>query len=214
MKPATLVIGLAPLVLFTALDRRRPAADAAAIAAMAALAAVVVMARSAVPILPIVQALTLAVISVIAFTSDTATHQFRAGYGCGVASLLLAAFMLITVPFASFAATLACANVPCERWRNPRLVALTQRIPALSGLATLSLGLPHPTSVAGGRFSAALPRTPTAWDPPIVVANLRVPRHGAPLPRHASALQRPRDHRGHRDNPAPVAHENRAGVTW
>jgi hypothetical protein len=81
MKPATLVIGLAPLVLFTALDRRRPAADAAAIAAMAALAAVVVMARSAVPVLPIVQALTLAVISVIAFTSDTATHQFVPAMG-------------------------------------------------------------------------------------------------------------------------------------
>jgi hypothetical protein len=214
MKRATLVIGLAPLVLFTALDRRRPAADAAAIAAMAALAAVVVMARSAVPVLPIVQALTLAVISVIALTSDTATHQFRAGYGCGIASLMRAAFMLITVPFASFAATLACANVPCERWRNSRPVALTQRIPALSGLATLSLGLTHPTSVAGGRFSADLPRMPTAGAPPIVVANLRAPRHGAPLSRHASALERPRDHRGHHDSPAAVVHENRAGVTW
>lgn len=133
MRPVTLVIGFVPLVLFTLLDGRIPVADAAAVGAVAAIVIVVVTCRGGVPVPPIVQAVTLSAISVIAFTSDTATQHFLASYGRGIASLALAAVMLITVPFAPFTATIARVGVPRELWRSPRFIALNRRISAARG---------------------------------------------------------------------------------
>jgi hypothetical protein len=168
MNPVTLVIGFVPLVLFTLLDGRIPVADAAAIGAAAAVVVAAVMARRGVPVLPIVQAITLAIISAIAFAGDAATQSFLTGYGRGIASLVLAAFMLITVPFAPFTAAIARAGVPRELWKSQRFLDLNRRISGAWGVAVLVLGLTHLASAAVGDSLPPFRAFLLAWGLPIV----------------------------------------------
>lgn len=168
MNPVTLVLGFVPLVLFTFLDGRIPVADAASIGAAAAVVVVVVTVRRGVPVLPIVQVITLAAIALIAFTGDDATRSFLGSYGRGIASLVLAAYMLLTASFAPFTASIARAGVSPEVARNPRFIALNRRISAVWGLAVLVLGLAHLATAAIGplpKFQELL----LQWGPAIVV---------------------------------------------
>jgi hypothetical protein len=141
MNPITLVVGFVPLVAFSVLDGRIPVADAAAVGAAAALVIVVVTARRGFPVLPVVQVVTLGALAAIAFAGDPGTRTFLTTYGRGIASLVLAAYMLITVPFAPFTATFARAGVPREVWHSPRFIALNRRISTAWGLAVLVFGL-------------------------------------------------------------------------
>jgi hypothetical protein len=169
MNPVTLVVGFVPLVLFTLLDGRIPVADAAAVAAAAALVVVAMMARRSVPVLPIVQAITLGIISVIAFTGDATTLHFLTGYGRGLASLVLAVFMLLTVPFAPFTATIARAGVPRELWKSARFIDLNRKISAVWGFAVLVLGITHLLSAAVGDSLRPFQTLVLQWGPAIVV---------------------------------------------
>jgi hypothetical protein len=172
MNPVTLLTGFLPLLLFTFLDGRIPVADAAAVATVAALVVVAVTARRGVPVLPIVQAVTLGVLCAIAFTGDAATQSFLGTYGRGIASLVLAAFMLLTAPFAPFTAMFARAGVSRELWHSPRFIALNRRISAAWGVAVLVLGLTHlatATLVSSLRpFQSLL----VQWGPAVVVVIL------------------------------------------
>jgi hypothetical protein len=168
VNPLTLVLGFVPLVLFTFLDGRIPVAEAALIGAIAAIIVVAITARRTVPVLPIVQTITLAIITVIAFTGDHATQVFLGSYGRGIASLVLAAYMLITAPFAPFTATIARVNVPREYWKSPRFIALNRKISAVWGVAILVLGITHLITGAMGplpRFQELL----IQWGPAVVV---------------------------------------------
>jgi hypothetical protein len=173
MNPATLIVGFVPLVLFTLLDGRIPVADAAALGAAAALVVVVAMiARRAVPILPIVQVVTLAAISILAFTGNSATQIFLTTYGRGIASLALAAFMLITAPFAPFTVTIARAGVPRELWKNPRFLSLNRRISTAWGMAVLVLGLTHLLTATVSSSLRPFPTLLVRWGPTVVVVIL------------------------------------------
>ncbi|HEX4224281.1 MAG TPA: hypothetical protein VHZ97_18065 [Pseudonocardiaceae bacterium] len=168
MNPGPLIIGFVPLVLFALLDGRIPVADAAAIAAALALIIVAVTARRGVPVLPIVQVITLITISVIAFASGPPTQVFLTDYGRGLASLVLAAYMLVTAPFAPFTASIARAGVPREVSTSRRFIELNQRISAAWGLAVLVLGLAH---LAGAAIGPSLPPFRALlleWGPAIV----------------------------------------------
>jgi hypothetical protein len=169
MNPFTLVIGFVPLVLFTFLDGRIPVADAAAVGAVAALVVVAVTARRGLPVLPIVQAVTLAVLAALAFAGDAATQHFLTTYGRGIASLVLAAFMLLTAPFAPFTATFARAGVPRELRTSSRFVALNQRISAAWGVAVLVLGLTHLATATMGSSLRPLQALLLQWGPAVVV---------------------------------------------
>lgn len=154
MNPGTLIIGFVPLVLFALLDGRIPVADAAAIGAAAALIIVVATARRGVAVLPLVQVITLAAMCAIAFAGGASVQTFLAGYGRGIASLVLAAFMLATAPFAPFTASIARAGVPREVRTSRRFIELNQRISAAWALAVLVLGLAH---LAGAAIGPSLP---------------------------------------------------------
>lgn len=196
MNPVTLVLGFVPLVLFTFLDGRVPVADAALIGTIAAIVVVVFTAvrRTVpvpVPVPPIVQAITLAVITVIAYTGDHATTIFLGSYGRGLASLVLAAYLLVTAPFAPFTATIARVSVPRERWHSPRFIALNQRISAVWGVAVLVLGIAHLITGALGRLPR-LPELLIQWGPAIVVVIIalrytqRVTAETRPRPAHCA----------------------------
>jgi hypothetical protein len=168
MNPLTLVLGFVPLVLFTFLDGRIPVEDAALIGTVAAIIVVAVTARRGVPVLPIVQTVTLAIITVIAFTGDHATKTFLSSYGRGLASLVLAAYMLITASFAPFTVTIARVNVPREYWQSPQFIALNRKISAVWGVAILVLGITHLATGAMGplpRFQELL----IQWGPAVIV---------------------------------------------
>jgi hypothetical protein len=169
MNPVTLVIGFVPLVLFTFLDGRIPVADAAAVGAAAAVVVVAVTVRRGIPVLPIVQVVTLAVISALAFTGDPATRHFLTTYGRGIASLVLAAFMLVTLPLAPFTAGIARAGVPREVWTSPRFVDLNRRISAAWGLAVLVLGLTHLATATMGSSLRPFQALLVQWGPAAVV---------------------------------------------
>jgi hypothetical protein len=141
MNPVVLVGGFVPLVLFSLLDGPVSAGDAGAIGAAAAIVIALVMLRRGIPVLPIVQAITLAAFAAIGFAGSPATQHWLTTYGRGVPSLVLAAFMLVTVPFAPFTAQLAHATVPREVWSSPRFIDLNRRISAAWGAAVLVLGL-------------------------------------------------------------------------
>lgn len=152
MNPFSLILGFVPLVLFTFLDGRIPVTDAALIGTVAAVIVVAITAvrRTVVPVLPIVQTVTLAIITAIAFAGDHATQVFLGSYGRGLASLVLAAYMLLTAPFAPFTATIARANVPREYWKSQRFLALNRKISGMWGVAILVLGLAHLAAGAMG----------------------------------------------------------------
>jgi hypothetical protein len=141
MNPVTLVSGFVPLVLFSLLDGRIFVGTAAVVSAAAAVAVGAVMARRAVPVLPIIQAVTLAVIAAVGYASGPATQSWLAGYGRAVPSLVLAAYMLATAPFAPFTALLARAGVSREVRASPRFIGLNRRVSAAWGAAVLVLGL-------------------------------------------------------------------------
>jgi hypothetical protein len=172
MNPVTLIVGFIPLLLFTVLDARIPVADAATIGAVAAVIIAVVMARRGAPVLPIVQAVTLAIIAVIAFVGGPGAQSFLSGYGRGLASLVLAAFMLVTLPFAPFTARIARARVPREAWHSSRFISLNRRISAAWGLAVLVLGLAHLTSALVGSSVAPLSAKLIDWVPTIIAVVL------------------------------------------
>jgi hypothetical protein len=169
MNPVTLVIGFVPLVLFTFLDGRIPVADAAAVGAVAALVVAAVTARRGVPVLPIVQVVTLAVLAVIAVTGGSATQDFLTTYGRGLASLVLAGFMLLTAPFAPFTAAIARAGVPRAAWHSPRFIALNRRISAAWGVAVLVLGLTHLATATMGSSLRPFQAFLLQWGPAVVV---------------------------------------------
>lgn len=169
MNPITLVGGFVPLVLFALLDGRVPVADAAAIAAAIALLIVILTARHGIPSLPIVQVVTLGIISVIAFTGDAQTRHFLTHYAGALASLALAAFMLVTLPFAPFTASIARTGVPREAWKSPLFIATNRKISAVWGLAVLVMGLCHLATAAIGPTLTQFQSTLLQWGPTIVV---------------------------------------------
>ncbi|HWC79668.1 MAG TPA: hypothetical protein VG756_06855 [Pseudonocardiaceae bacterium] len=161
-----------PLVLFSLLDGRIPVGAATLAGTAAALVVVAVMARKGVPVLPIVQAITLAVLSVIAFTGDAQTQHFLGDYGRGIASLVLAAYMLTTAPVAPFTATIARADVPREMWKSPHFIALNRKISSAWGAAVLVMGLAHLASAAAGSSLRPFQQHLLEWGPVIVAVLL------------------------------------------
>lgn len=174
MNPVALVSGFIPIVLFGLIDKWIPVADAAALGAVVAIVIAVVNARRT-PVLPIVQAVTLAVIAAVAFTGGAATQTWLASYGGGIASLVLAAFMLITLPFFPFTAAFARAGVPREAWHSPRFLSTNRRVSAAWGVAVLVLGLCH-LAAASIDTSAMTPFQAhlIQWGPAVVAVILAV----------------------------------------
>lgn len=141
MNPIALIGGFVPLVLFSLLDQQIPVAPAAALSAAAALVVVLLTSRHGVAVMPLVQAITLAVIAGIAFAGDLHTKHFLAVYGRGIASLVLAAYILATASFAPFTASIARAKVPREVWSSPRFLETNRKISSVWGLAILVMGI-------------------------------------------------------------------------
>lgn len=172
MNPVALVSGFIPLVLFSLINGHVAVAGAAVIAAVAAVVIAVVNARRG-PALAIVQAVTLAVIAVTAATGSSGTQHWLSTYGGGLASLALAAFMLLTVPFAPFTAAIARSGLPREAWASRRFLDTNRRISAAWGAAVLVLGVCHLATAAMdtsslSRFQAHL----IEWGPAIVAVVL------------------------------------------
>ena len=174
MNPLAVVIGFVPLVLFAFLDGRIPVAIAAATAAVAALIVALATARRGTPNLAIVQLITLGLIGVLAFTGGAATRNFLTTYGRAFASLTLAAFMLLTAPFAPFTAAIARANAPREVWKSPRFLEVNRKISAVWGLAVLVPGLVGLASAALGAAMPELHSPMLQWAPTVVMVIIAV----------------------------------------
>ena len=175
MNPVTLVSGFIPLVLFGLLNGPVPLAAAAAIGAAASVIIALITIRRGTAALAIVQAIALAAFSVTAATSSPETLTWLGSYGLGIPSLALAAYMLLTAPFAPFTAAYARASVPRQAWGTPRFTDTNRRISAAWGVTVLILGLSHLATAAIG--TSALPRFQAhlaEWGPAVVAAILAI----------------------------------------
>lgn len=173
MNPVTLVSGFVPLALFAILDGHLAVAAAALVAAGVAVVIAIVTPKRVPPTLAVVQGVTLLAIAVLALVGGSSVSDFLHDYGRGIASLTLAAYILVTAGFAPFTAGYARAEVPPEVWRTPAFLRTNRRISAAWGAAITVMGLSNLLYAAlGGTSSRGLL---LSWGPTVlaVLAALR-----------------------------------------
>lgn len=64
-------------------------------------------------------------------------------FGRGLATLRLAAYMLITLRFVPFTAAYAKATTPAEYWGSPTFVSVNRRVSSAWGGAILAMAVGH-----------------------------------------------------------------------
>ncbi len=149
MKPLNLVIGFVPLAIFAVLVSWLALGWAAA----AGLAAAVILvgftaARGGVKVLPVAQSVILAAFTVVGFTVGHHTATTFAPYARGVASLVLAGFILATSYHFPFTMQFARGSVPEQYWHSPQFLGLNRRLSLVWGLAVLAVGAAHAGAAA------------------------------------------------------------------
>jgi hypothetical protein len=143
MNPTKIIIGLIPFALFAILGNWIPIGWAALIGMAAAIVAILVEIRGGLKAVPVVGVIVLGVFAVLGFTASPEVQHVLSVYGRGIATIVLALYILITVPFAPFTAQFAKASVPREAWKSPRFVTTNRRISLAWGLTVLVTGFSH-----------------------------------------------------------------------
>ncbi|MCU1420563.1 MAG: putative rane protein [Microbacteriaceae bacterium] len=143
MNPTKIIIGLIPFALFAILGNWIPIGWAALVGMAAAIVAILVELRGGVKAVPVVGVIVLGVFAVLGFTGSPEVQHVLAVYGRGLATIVLALYILATVPFAPFTSQFAKASVPREAWKSPRFVTTNRRISLAWGLTVLLTGLCH-----------------------------------------------------------------------
>jgi hypothetical protein len=143
MNATKIIIGLVPFALFAILGNWIPIGWAAIVGMAAAIVAILVELRGGVKAVPVVGVIVLGVFAVLGFTASPAVQHVLVVYGRGLATLVLALYILVTVPFAPFTAQFAKASVPREAWKSPRFVSTNRRISLAWGLTVLLTALCH-----------------------------------------------------------------------
>ncbi|MFF2051827.1 hypothetical protein ACFVU2_09525 [Leifsonia sp. NPDC058194] len=168
MSPLRIVLGLIPFALFQLLATAMPVGPAALIGMAAAIAAVLLDLRGGVKAVPAAGVVILGGLALVGFLAAPPVVAFVGDYGRGLATLLLALFILGTAPFAPFTAAYARQSVAKQYWRSLRFVATNRRISLMWGLAVLAMSVGH-------LLASALVGSGAAFPGLVVILNWGVP---------------------------------------
>ena len=143
MNPVKIILGLVPFALFALLAGIMPVGWAALIGVLAAIIVLALDLKGGVKAVPVVAVLTLGAFAAIAFLEPAGTATALGTYGRGLATLALAAYILITAGFAPFTAAYAKETTPKQYWGSPRFVSLNRRISLAWGGTVLVMAAGH-----------------------------------------------------------------------
>ncbi|MQY22469.1 hypothetical protein [Nocardia macrotermitis] len=139
MNPTPLIGGFVPLAVFASLDGVIRVDSAAVVATTVALVVAMLTSERKIASVPVAQSVIFAAVAGLAFGGGASAQHFLATYGCCITFMLLAVFMLGTVLFVPFTATIARYCTPAQD--GAQFVDADRRISAAWGLAVLIIGL-------------------------------------------------------------------------
>jgi len=143
MNPAKIILGLVPFALFSLLATAIPTGWAALVGLAAAIVALLADLRGGVKAVPLVAVLTMGVFALLAFVADPGAAWLFGAYGRGLATLVLALYVLATATTAPFTAAYARETTPREYWGSPTFVDVNQRISLAWGVTLLVMAGGH-----------------------------------------------------------------------
>ena len=143
MNPIKIILGLVPFALFTLLAGVLPVGWAALVGMLAAIVVLLADLRGGVKAVPVVAVIIMAAFAGIAFLGGHEIAVALGTFGRGLATLVLAGFILVTVPFAPFTAAYARETTPKEYWGSEKFVTLNRRISLAWGGTVLVMAVGH-----------------------------------------------------------------------
>lgn len=172
MKPLSLLVAFAPLLLFAVAGRLlgRPAIGWAALASTV-LALIILLAgiRRGVQLVTVACVVAFATLAAVALLGGSGGEAIVATFGSGMVALLIGLVMLISVFTVPFTTTYARAAVPQHYWGSPTFNAVNKRISAVWAGVVCGVGI--------SRLSSALIETHASSSPMVLglVLNWVVP---------------------------------------
>jgi hypothetical protein len=147
MSPLKIALGFLPWIAFSMIATRAGAGAVGMAALVALTVAAVLTARSlarheSVKLLEGTALATFAVMGGWALI-DPASDGFLAFYGRGLATLVLVAAILVTLPFRPFTEQYARESVPQKFWDSPHFHAANRKISAAWAGVTAAMGIGH-----------------------------------------------------------------------
>ena len=171
MNPAKIFVGLVPFALFAVLGSWIPIGAAALVGLVAAVVVVLADLHGGVKAVPALGVVVLGVIAALAFAGGPAVQEALTDYGRGLATVVLALYILVTSKVAPFTAQIARETVPRQYWHTERFVSVNRRVSRAWGLAVLLMGAGH--LLAGALVSGGVDRPFLAlalnWGVPVLV---------------------------------------------
>lgn len=143
MKTSKIILGLVPFAVFGVLGPVIPVGAAALIAGGIALILLLVDLRGGVKPILVAGVLILAMFSLIGFVGGADIGRFEGSYARALATLALALFIFVTLPFAPFTAAYAKETVPEQYWKSERFLSENRRISAAWGGSVLAMAVGH-----------------------------------------------------------------------
>lgn len=190
MNISSIILGFAPFLLFRLLADEVPVGWAALAAAVVAAAITAFDSKGGIKILSAAGVVILGALSIVGFVADTTWRGVLADNGAGVATILLALYILVSVYWAPFTAQFARQGVPREHWHDAGFIRTNQRISAVWGCTILLTGV---CAVVSTAVRVALPDShpllpvAIAWGLPIwaIIATVRYTKAAASSARAA-----------------------------
>ena len=176
MNPVKIILGLIPFALYALLSTVIPVGGAALAGAVAALVVALADIRRGVKAVPVVGVVVMGAFAILGFVASEQVQHLLADYGRGLATLVLAAFILVTAWFAPFTAAYARETVSKQFWGSARFVAVNRRLSLAWGLTVLVMAVGHLAASGLAVAGAAVPPLPFIlnWGLPIVAIILTV----------------------------------------
>jgi hypothetical protein len=194
MNSVKIILGLVPFALFSLLAGSIPIGWAALAGMLAAIIVLLADLRGGVKAVPIVAVITMAAFAVLGLLGGHAIGLVLGTYGRGLATLVLAAFILITAGFAPFTATYAKETTPKQYWGSETFVRTNRRISIAWGGAVLVMAVGHLLAEGIAAAGITMPIIDAAlnWGLPIsaIIATVKYTKRtvgtdNAPQPRNA-----------------------------
>ncbi len=162
MKPLTLILAFAPLILFSFLSRLLPHHYIGVAALVAAVAALVAMALSH-PVWPpkilnICSFVLFAVLAVLGFTLGTHDDRWLATWAGSGVGLVLGLVILALIPVVPFTEQFARESTPQAYWGSPTFKKINRVLSTAWGVAIFALGVSRVAAAAiNGHTTRRLP---------------------------------------------------------
>ncbi|MES1212099.1 MAG: hypothetical protein ABUT11_00980 [Leifsonia sp.] len=169
MNPVKIILGLIPFALFSLLAETIPVGWAALVGLVAALVAVAIDIRTGLKAVPVVAVITMGAFAALAFVGEPAVAAVLGSYGRGLATLVLAAYILITSAFSPFTSAYAKESTPRQYWGSAEFVALNRRLSLAWGGTVLLMAAGHLVAEAIATAGVTVPLISAAlnWGLPI-----------------------------------------------